>query len=113
MITYPGDSDTIASTAPRDSERPFGLLGEQRYVTCACGASIASGSMSQLLIETGTGTSAFIRANVPAMGKVGTECATRSPGSASARKAESKTSSEPQPVTIMSGVTPRYSAIAD
>src|SRR5690606_9352084 len=47
---------------------------------------------------TGTGTTPFMRAKVGIMGKVGSMYASVSPGRVNARIAESRTSSDPQPV---------------
>ena len=53
-----------------------------------------------------------MRAKIGTIANDGTDDATRSPGAAKARMAESSTSSEPQPVTIMSAGTSSYSASA-
>jgi hypothetical protein len=58
-------------------------------------------------IGTATGSSPFIRAKIGIIANDGSGKAIRSPGSATARMAESSTSSEPHPVTTISGATPR------
>ena len=72
-------------------------------------AMSASGSISHAaVIGTETGTTPLIRAKTGIIANEGAQKASDSPGSASARMAEARMSSEPHPVTIHDWCTPAY-----